>query len=62
MFTRGWKGTKHRFSREKDTAGGKRCLKKGETIAGRQKRRVMAFAMPVAIATWSVLLLFRGQW
>lgn len=28
----------------------------------RQRRRVMAFAVPVALATWCVLALFRTQW
>lgn len=35
---------------------------KGESIDQRAKRRVMAFAMPVALATWCVLALFRNQW
>lgn len=62
MLTRGWRGTKRRFGRETENKGGNHRRKPGETIAARQKRRVMAFAMPVAIATWSVLLLFREQW
>lgn len=62
MFTRGWRGTKKRFTRASDSGGSKRKKKTGETIADRQKRRVMAFAMPVALATWCVLLLFRQQW
>jgi prepilin peptidase CpaA len=33
-----------------------------ETVPQQSKRRVMAFAMPVALATWSVLLLFQNQW
>ncbi|MEZ6039154.1 MAG: A24 family peptidase [Planctomycetaceae bacterium] len=36
--------------------------KSGETLEQKSKRRVMAFAMPVAFATWSVLALFRNQW
>jgi prepilin peptidase CpaA len=35
---------------------------KQETIEQRAQRRVMAFAMPVALATWCVLALFRSQW
>ena len=62
MLTRGWRGTKSRFGRRQTESGGKRKQKTGETLADRQKRRVMAFAMPVALATWSVLLLFRQQW
>ncbi len=62
MFTRGWQGTRNRFRRDEDSDRARRGQKRSETIADRQKRRVMAFAMPVAIATWSVLLLFRGQW
>ena len=35
---------------------------KTETTEQRSKRRVMAFAMPVALGTWCVLALFRQQW
>jgi prepilin peptidase CpaA len=33
-----------------------------DPTTARQKRRVMAFAVPVALATWCVLALFRTQW
>lgn len=63
MVTQGWRGTKRRFGRKQEDAGGQgKKRKSAETIADRQKRRVMAFAMPVALATWTVLLLFRQQW
>lgn len=62
MLTRGWRGTKRRFGRNQEASGSQQRRKAGETIADRQKRRVMAFAMPVALATWTVLLLFRQQW
>ncbi len=63
MMTRGWRATRRRYGR--DSSGTAREAKDGhaaETSADRQTRRVMAFAMPVALATWSVLLLFRQQW
>jgi prepilin peptidase CpaA len=61
VITRGWRGTKKQFGRSQPEAP-RRQKKTSESIADRQKRRVMAFAMPVALATWCVLLLFRGQW
>ena len=33
----------------------------GTTLEQRAKRRVMAFAMPVALATWCVLVFYRSQ-
>ncbi len=62
MLTQGWKGIRKRFGRKEEIVSSKHRKKTGETIGDRQKRRVMAFAMPVALATWSVLLLFRQQW
>ena len=62
IVTRGWHGTANRFRHKKTAAAGKRQKKTGETVADRQKRRVMAFAMPVALATWSVLVLFQQEW
>jgi prepilin peptidase CpaA len=62
ILTQGWRGTKKRFGRNKQEDVAKREKKTSETIGDRQKRRVMAFAMPVALATWCVLLLFRQQW
>jgi len=58
FVTRGYRGTKKQFSR----GGQDTSKRKSKTVATRQKRRVMAFAMPVALATWCVLLLFRQQW
>ena len=62
MITRGWRGTKKRYTRSQAEDAPKRRKKTAETIVDRQKRRVMAFATPVALATWCILLLFRGQW
>ena len=61
VISKGWKRTRKQFTRESDTQN-RKSKKTVETIEQRQKRRVMAFAMPVALATWSVLLLFRNQW
>ena len=33
-----------------------------ESIRRRAQRRVMGFSAPVALATWSVLVLFQNQW
>jgi prepilin peptidase CpaA len=38
----------------KDQASGKKHT--GETVAQKQQRRIMAYAIPVAVATWSVIL------
>ena len=62
LLTQGLRGTKKRFARTKKESGERRRTQAGESVADRQKRRVMAFAMPVALATWCVLLLFRQQW
>ncbi len=56
---RGWRKTRDRYRRTKISRSRKAA---GETSAQRSDRRVMAFAMPVALATWSVLLLFQNQW
>ncbi|MEZ6059489.1 MAG: A24 family peptidase [Planctomycetaceae bacterium] len=60
VFSNGWKRTRSRFSAA--AADSKAVSKRAETIAQRQKRRVMAFAVPVALATWSVLLIFQNEW
>ncbi len=60
VLTNGWNKTRRQFTR--DDAEAKRGRKQPETMTQRQKRRVMAFAMPVALATWSVLLLFQHEW
>ncbi len=38
----------------KDQPAGKKQT--GETVAQKQQRRIMAYAIPVAVATWSVIL------
>ena len=58
---RGWRKTRDRYRRTKSNTSRGRNVP-GETSAQRSDRRVMAFAMPVALATWSVLLLFQNQW
>jgi prepilin peptidase CpaA len=50
---RGMRKTKEKFIAQTTVTRGK---KRGETLKSRQDRRVMAFAVPVALATWSVLL------
>jgi prepilin peptidase CpaA len=52
VFRKGFRRTKSQFV--KSSANGKA---KHETSEQRQKRRVMAFAAPVALATWAVLAL-----
>ena len=55
----GWKRTKASYVRPSASTS------KSSAIAppdNKSKRRVMAFAMPVALATWSVLLMFQNQW
>ena len=52
IASRGFRRTKSHYL--KQSQNGKST---GETSQQRQKRRVMAFAAPVALATWSVLLL-----
>lgn len=56
FITYGLWQTKRKFIATKK--GTKRQSKSAETIvADRQKRRIMAFALPVALATWLVVLL-----
>jgi prepilin peptidase CpaA len=56
MVARGARGTRQRYvakrAGEPTTAGGRR---NGESPEQRQNRRVMAFAVPVALATWMVV-------
>jgi prepilin peptidase CpaA len=47
--------TKSRFVAE-SPAGNTPNPQVGETIQGRQQRRIMAYAIPVAIATWAVMI------
>lgn len=56
LLSKGFRGTKKQFLK---TAAAKSA---GETVEDRAKRRVMAFALPVALATWCVLGLFPNQW
>lgn len=51
---RGVRRTKEKFVAQ--TIVTKRGKRKGETVAARQQRRVMAFAVPVALATWGVVI------
>lgn len=61
ILKNGWRKTRARYSKRETVAGkGRRAVT--ETLEQRSKRRVMAFAMPVALATWSILLLFPAQW
>ena len=50
LLSQGLRRTKNQYLTKKETG-------KGETTAQRQKRRVMAFAVPVALATWCILAL-----
>lgn len=50
LLSQGLRRTKNQYLTKNETG-------KGETTEQRQKRRVMAFAVPVAIATWCVLAL-----
>ena len=60
MCTQGWRRTRGRYVAQKSK--GKSASKSAESVESRSKRRVMAFAMPVALATWSVLFAFQNQW
>ena len=50
LLSQGLRRTKNQYLTKNETG-------KGETTEQRQKRRVMAFAVPVAFATWCVLAL-----
>ena len=54
----GWKKTRKHYTPDTTSAESNAA----ESADSRSKRRVMAFAMPVANATWSVLLMFPNQW
>lgn len=54
VFTRGWRRTRNQYKRGDGS--------RSETLDSRRKRRVMAFALPVALATWSALALFPADW
>lgn len=58
VFRKGWQKTSERYARQNAKSDGENS----ETTQQRAQRRVMGFAMPVALATWSVLALFRNQW
>ena len=59
ICSQGWKRTKESYVRSTASKG---KLTSTEPADSKSKRRVMAFAMPVALATWSVLLMFQNQW
>jgi prepilin peptidase CpaA len=50
MVTQGLRRTKDQYLTKNETSG-------GESSDQRKKRRVMAFAVPVALATWCILAL-----
>ena len=52
LLSRGLRRTKDQYLTKNKNDNGK-----GESTEQRQKRRVMAFAVPVALATWSILAL-----
>ena len=56
VFTGNFRKTakKHLATGKEDQT--KRQTKKGETVAEKKDRRVMAYAVPVAVATWMVLI------
>lgn len=56
VLSQGFRKTKATYTRNSDGSAPQ------ETREDRSKRRVMAFAIPVALATWCVLALFRNQW
>lgn len=56
VLSKGFRGTRVQYVK------GRSGAVKSETSEDRSKRRVMAFAIPVALATWCVLVLFRNQW
>lgn len=56
VLTKGARKTKNDLlATGKDDGKSKKRKRKAETVAERQQRRVMAFAIPVAIATWFVV-------
>lgn len=57
LLTQGFQRTRTQLA--VGTARGRGAVATSEQ---RSQRRVMAFAMPVALATWCVLALFRNQW
>ena len=57
LVTRGSSATNKRYlATRKPAASGKKRKPVAETIEERQKRRVMAYAVPVAMATWAVII------
>ncbi len=54
LLTKGFRGTKSQYVGTGKTNAGEKP--KVETVDAKQQRRFMAFATPVAIATWAVLL------
>ena len=53
---RGMRKTKAKYVASSDTGKGKKHKPAVETLQQRQKRRVMAYALPVAVATWAIMI------
>ncbi|MBM84042.1 MAG: hypothetical protein CMJ78_26110 [Planctomycetaceae bacterium] len=51
---RGMRGTNDKYTFDKKLVEGRQKVK--ETMEARQKRRIMAYAIPVAIATWLTVI------
>ena len=56
VCTRGFRRTKNKFVATGKPREGKKKQAAPETLKQRQNRRIMAYAGPVAVATWLVLL------
>ena len=59
VYQQGWKKTRASYVPAEPAKGNVSAAELSESRSG---RRVMAFALPVALATWSVLVMFRDQW
>lgn len=57
LMSRGLSGTKRRYMAKSDDDEDKKRSSRGETIQERKQRRIMAYAVPVALATWAVVIL-----
>ena len=55
ILTRGFRGTRKQYVSKTITEAEKGQRRVEETVADRQKRRIMTYALPVALATWCVL-------
>lgn len=56
MVSRGPWATKRKYLVESEKPKTKRGKVAGETLEQRQQRRIMAYAVPVALATWAIVL------